>query len=180
MTGERPKSTLRMSLEAPGVCFQDTTFAERAAAAGNFGDCGQYSRPEFEADYNRFSAVFTEDAAEQLRSQGYAVVDGLFGTDWAHAFLDELQWLVGQGLLMQNRTQFQNAKGERMILRKPNIYEVDLHMEGVRRKMPQMDALFHQTRFVQALQAHLPEYGLHTGADGVAIVRLFVRVRACA
>jgi hypothetical protein len=151
--------------------FADATFKERALNSGSFGESGVYSRPNFVADYDRFSEVFSGGVADGVRSQGYAVVDGLFGEDWAHAFRDEMQWLVEKGLLIQNRTQFLNAKGQRMILKKPDIYELDLHMEGVRSKMPQLDGIFHQKQFVCALQKQLPEYGLREGPDGVAIVR---------
>ena len=143
--------------------------AERAASVGNFQDSTSYSQPDFVADYDRFFDIVDDQVAARLRTDGFAVVDGIFGSDWAHAFLDELQWLTKKDLLIENRTQFTNAQGERIIVRKPNIFEVDLHMEIVRTKVPQMDALFRQRHFVRALAAQLPEFGLRDGPNGVTV-----------
>eukprot|EP00904_Undaria_pinnatifida_P010183 jgi/Undpi1/6295/HiC_scaffold_20.g08778.m1 len=56
-----------------------------------------------------------------------------------------------------NETQFSHPNGQRMQFSKPNIFEVDLHDDAIRTRLPEMDALFQQEELVEALAEAFPE-----------------------
>ena len=88
---ERQEKTLgEVERELGGQSSLGEKIAERAASVGNFQDSTSYSQPDFVADYDRFFDIVDDQVAARLRTDGFAVVDGIFGSDWAHAFLDEL------------------------------------------------------------------------------------------
>lgn len=126
---------------------------------------GVYSEP-FERDEARFQQKITRQTCEQLKEQGYVVLDGVFGHGWATALLDEMKWLHAAQHFKPNKTQFAVAGGKVVQFAKPHIYEVDLHDATLRRKVPELDALFHSTALLQVLAAHLPEYELQFSTSG--------------
>eukprot|EP00752_Nemacystus_decipiens_P010511 g9361.t1 len=73
------------------------------------------------------------------------------------ALLQEMQWLHKNGLMKPNETQFSHPNGQRLQFSKPHIFEVDLHDDSIRTRLPEMNALFHQEALVEALAAAFPE-----------------------
>ena len=110
-------------------------------------------------DFGRIAAGISQSVAEQLSSEGFAVVDGLLGEEWAGALLREMQSLVEGGLMREHKFQFAQAQ-----LRKPHIYEADMHdtalRDDPRRRTPEIDAFFRQQPLATALNEHLPELQL--------------------
>lgn len=131
---------------------------------------GEYSLP-FARDHERLQRKITREACEQLAERGYVVIDECFGRGWATALLDEMKWLHANDLFKPNKTQFaltQRAGAAAQVFQfvKPNIFEVDLHDAELRRKVPELDALFHSTALLEALSTHLPDYELQFSTSG--------------
>lgn len=128
---------------------------------------GAYSLP-FSRDYARLQRCITAEACAQLHERGFVVIDDCFGRGWAGAMLDEMKWLHSRSLFKPNRTQFalaQRSSGGQLQhtpfqFVKPHIFEVDLHDADLRRRVPELDALFHSTALLEALATHLPAYEL--------------------
>ncbi|KAJ0406315.1 hypothetical protein ATCC90586_007353 [Pythium insidiosum] len=129
---------------------------------------GQYSEP-FTRDPARLQQKITAQVCAELRENGYVVVDDCFGHGWANALLDEMKWLHANELFAPNKTQFaltQHGTTRAVQFVKPNIYEVDLHDASLRRRVPELDALFHSTALLEALAVHFPDYELQMGTSG--------------
>lgn len=131
---------------------------------------GTYSLP-FTRDDARLRSKITAKACAQLQEQGYVVIDDCFGRGWATALLDEMKWLHEQELFAPNKTQFaltQNNSQQVFQFVKPNIYEVDLHDASIRKRVPELDALFHSTALIEAFKQHMPqdEYDLQMTTSG--------------
>lgn len=110
----------------------------------------------------------TPDVCKQLKSTGYVVLDQFFGIECSSAFLQEMQWLQQNGLMLPNKTQFTLPNGNLKHFTKPHIYEVDLHDETLRKKIPQLDSLFetHAEALIDALE---DEFDLVRGTNGRTI-----------
>ena len=110
-------------------------------------------------DFGHIGAGVSQSVAEQLSSDGFAVVDGLLGKEWAEALLREMQSMVEYGLMREHKFQFAQAQ-----LRKPHIYEADMHdaalRDDPRRRTPEIDAFFRQQPLATALNERLPQLRL--------------------
>lgn len=73
-------------------------------------------------DCSRISLTATH--VEQFEREGYTVVDGFFGSEWAQRLLADARRLAKEGHLLQHRFQFGQALYE-----KPNIFELDFDNE---------------------------------------------------
>ena len=78
-------------------------------------------------DYGRLAAHLTPALCDALLRDGYAVVDGFLGDEWAAALRAELLALAERGGLAPNRTHFAQPGGGHHLFSKPHIYEADLH-----------------------------------------------------
>ncbi|CAB1120253.1 unnamed protein product [Ectocarpus sp. CCAP 1310/34] len=114
-------------------------------------------REPFERCLTRFRDQLIPTRLRDLQRDGRVVIDNFLGRGWALALLQEMRWLHGQGLMRPNETQFSHPNGQRLQFSKPNIFEVDLHDESIRNRLPEMNALFHQEALVEALAAAFPE-----------------------
>ena len=122
-------------------------------------------------DYGRLAAHLTPERCEQLLRDGFLVVDGWWGADWADALASELRALHEAGSLAPNRTCF---AGQTLV--KPNIFEGDLHE-------PAMSCLFSDAlqewgdwfaasgdgEFGRALAERLPSMRLRSDSRGRAV-----------
>ncbi|TMW61301.1 hypothetical protein Poli38472_013764 [Pythium oligandrum] len=130
---------------------------------------GEYALP-FERDYERLRTKITADKCAELKENGYVVIDDCFGRGWASALLQEMQWLNQNEFFKPNKTQFALTQhsGSAQVFQfvKPNIYEVDLHDAGIRRRVPELDALFSSTGMLEVLASHFPEYELKMSTSG--------------
>ena len=104
-----------------------------------------------------------------LESEGYCVIDGFFGLERATAFREEIKWLEREQLMKPNQTQFGLGNGEVLVVRKPHIYEVDLHDDAVRAKVPSLDKLFQEDALVDVLNEKEPQLSLVRGKSGKTI-----------
>ena len=110
-------------------------------------------------DFAQIAAGISRGAADRLAAEGFAVVDGLLGGDWATALLREMESLVDGGLMREHKFQFAQAQ-----LRKPHIYEADMHdaalRDDPRRRTPEIDAFFQRQPLAEALNQRLPQLQL--------------------
>ena len=110
-------------------------------------------------DFGRIAAGITPGVAAELFTEGFVVVDGLLGEDWAAALLREMRGMVEGGLMREHRFQFAQAQ-----LRKPHIYEADMHdtalRDDPRRRTPEIDEFFQRQPLATALNEHLPQLQL--------------------
>lgn len=110
-------------------------------------------------DFARIAAGISHSVADQLAAEGFAVVDGLLGEDWASALLREMQSLVDSGLMREHKFQFAQAQ-----LRKPHIYEADMHdtalRDDPRRRTPEIDTFFQRQPLANTLNERLPQLRL--------------------
>jgi Rps23 Pro-64 3,4-dihydroxylase Tpa1-like proline 4-hydroxylase len=123
----------------------------------------------FERDYDRFEILLTEKHCEELKQKGFVVIDNFFGHGWASAMLEEMQWLNENNLFKPNKTQFtltQSNTQKNYQFVKPNIYEVDLHDNDLRRKVPELDSLFHSQDLINVLSKYMPELDLNMSTSG--------------
>lgn len=134
---------------------------------------GTYSEP-FTRDYSRFQSKITKRTCAALQEKGYVVLDDCFGHGWANALLDEMKWLHAQSHFKPNKTQFaltqtkSSTSSAPQVFQfvKPNIFEVDLHDAVLRKKVPELDALFHSTALLQIFSEYMPEYDLQFSTSG--------------
>eukprot|EP00656_Telonema_subtile_P037091 TRINITY_DN4119_c0_g1_i2.p1 TRINITY_DN4119_c0_g1~~TRINITY_DN4119_c0_g1_i2.p1 ORF type:complete len:417 (-),score=89.01 TRINITY_DN4119_c0_g1_i2:67-1185(-) len=124
---------------------------------------GPYPLP-FSRDFSLWSRCLTSEACATLDNQGYVVVDGALGEGYAHALQTELAWLVQCGLIAPNKTQFMTADGPKQFS-KPSIYEVDLHNDEIRNRVPEFNALWKSEELSRALAAQLPGLQLAHGTN---------------
>lgn len=129
-------------------------------------------------DFGCFAQAITKDVAGKLQTDGYAVVDNIFGADWSNALRNEMKWLSTADLLQPNETQFTTKDLDGNLLpqrfTKPNIYELDLHAESARKLVPEFDQLFerfsvHHAELVHALHQYCPELELDPRASATTI-----------
>jgi len=99
--------------------------------------------------------------AQSLREHGYAVIDGFWGEQWSEGYRREMRHLLDHNLMLPNKTQFLDARGQPIQCTKPNIFELDLHNEEVRRLLPVFGELFGSSALVE---------GLNDAVDGLALV----------
>ena len=111
-------------------------------------------------DHGRIRTVLTAEAAAQLWTDGWCVLDGLLGRDWAMALRSEIASLAEGGLMREHRFQFAQAQ-----FRKPHIYEVDMHDAALRVRAPDFDALFRENPVAEVLNGHQPQLQLTPGCD---------------
>ena len=125
---------------------------------------GPYPRP-FTRDFDAWSRAVTPARIDELRRDGFTVVDDFLGgggadgddgTDagsspspsnngdaWALALREEIEWLSSKdGVMRPNRTHFANPKGERFLFAKPGIAEADMHDDSVAALVPELRAFF--------------------------------------
>eukprot|EP00040_Diaphanoeca_grandis_P031222 m.186404 g.186404 ORF g.186404 m.186404 type:complete len:438 (-) comp32267_c0_seq1:216-1529(-) len=129
-------------------------------------------------DYSCFQTAITESVCASFTQNGFVVVDSVFGDDWAGAFRSEMGWLARNNLLQPNETQFasRNIDGTLLPQRfvKPHIYELDLHVESMRKLVPEFNSLFERlvsrtSELVTALHKHMPELKLNPHTNGMTI-----------
>ena len=111
----------------------------------------------------------TDAKMRSLDSEGYCVIDGFFGLERATKFREEIQWLEREKLMKPNQTQFGLGNGETLVVRKPHIFEVDLHDDEVRAKVPSLDQLFQEEALVEVLNEKDPALCLVKGKSGKTI-----------
>lgn len=80
-------------------------------------------------DHGRLAAHLTPERCEALLRDGYLIVDGWWGAEWADALAAELADLHAAGSLAPNRTMFAGR-----LLTKPGIWEGDLHVASLAEK----------------------------------------------
>ena len=115
----------------------------------------------YERDSSRFATAITSAHAEHLQTHGFAVVDEFLGLGWASAILTEMQWLQSRGLMLPNQIRVLDPEGCPFNVTKPNIYEVDLHLEEIRQKVPEINELFWETHtLAKHLNSLLPRLQL--------------------
>jgi hypothetical protein len=110
------------------------------------------------------------DQCEKLNENGYVIMDGVFGNETCQNYLNEMKFLMENGFVKPNKTQFATPDGKVALFTKPNIFELDLHDECIRNTMlPQFNQLFRQEELVQVLDEKLPHLSLVRGLNGKTI-----------
>jgi len=118
-----------------------------------------------------FSRSITTSACEQLEQQGYVIIDRMFGSQQSQLFLEEMNFLMDNGFVKPNKTQFATPEGAVALFTKPNIYELDLHDVNIRKMLTEFNELFDRggDDLVSALNHHLPCLQLVSGPNGKTI-----------
>eukprot|EP00729_Bicosta_minor_P020180 gene20180-16799_t len=128
-------------------------------------------------------AAFTAAKAKEFESQGYTVIDGLFGDSWASAFRSEIQWLAKHQVLRPNETQFTDTKAtttggsssssaastpaaRQLRHTKPHIHELDLHHAVARKLVPEFNALFERFWLAKGTKAVTVKLQYNDGGGG--------------
>ena len=94
----------------------------------------------------------------------------MFGTEMSQCFLDEMNFLMDNGFVKPNKTQFATVEGTVALFTKPNIFELDLHDANIRSMLTEFDVLFRQDDLVRTLNQYLPpQQQLATGVNGKTI-----------
>jgi len=124
---------------------------------------GPYPLP-FERDHTVFERSITADVCKTLDEKSYVVIDNALGEQFCGALRAELQWLAAQNLMQKNQTQFTTPDGPKQFS-KPGIFEMDLHHEEVRQRVPEFDALWSSEHLSRTLNAALPELNLGHGVS---------------
>lgn len=101
--------------------------------------------------------------------QGFVVVDNACGLAWATALRGEMEWLMENGHMLPNKTQFNTAEGPKQFS-KPHIFEVDLHDPVVPwPRLPEFKALREACPIAKAFQRRKPGFHIKQGIDGTAL-----------
>jgi hypothetical protein len=116
-----------------------------------------------------FKSRITQEKCETLEREGFVIIDDIFSDELANEYLNEMKFLMENSLMLPNKTQFATADGKVSLFTKPNIFELDLHHEHIRKMLPHFDELFCQTELVKTLDLHLPQLSLVTGTQGTTI-----------
>ena len=117
----------------------------------------------------RFRTHFTAGSlSETFQTQGYAVMDGLFGGEWCANIRAEIAELHGRGLLQNSQNMLAAVKKQAddadaagfqgYVLNKPNIYERSLVVDGEVTDEPVLHSLKHLKEFYSV---HIPELTQH-------------------
>jgi hypothetical protein len=124
-----------------------------------------------------------EEAAEEeaalsslLSSQGYAIVDGLWGGNIASAFRDEISTLYTEGHMDRNSVAFliggggggggEGGGGKSVQLDKPHVYEADLHDGMKRQHVRLLRSVFEAAGcLASAINAVVPQAELDEGKE---------------
>lgn len=106
----------------------------------------------------------TYEKCQEIHSNGYCIIDNFLNDAHTSALLQELKWLSKQNNIMKsNKTQFNETKTlgitKNIQYAKPGIYEVDLHDLETRKLIPEMNALFHDSKngLITAIQENLDD-----------------------
>lgn len=92
-------------------------------------------------------------ASASLLRQGYAVVDNVLEDTHANELFKEMILLESSNEFEPNRVQFTvPGMSEPIIAKKPGVFEIDLHNEKKRQRVPYFSALFNGNAFATALQ----------------------------
>uniref|UniRef100_A0A6B2LA22 Prolyl 4-hydroxylase alpha subunit domain-containing protein n=1 Tax=Arcella intermedia TaxID=1963864 RepID=A0A6B2LA22_9EUKA len=66
----------------------------------------------------------------QLSTEGYAVIDNAFGSDWCEIIREEMDTLAQSDLFSPSKNKLSSTTGDGHILTKHGIYELDMIFEG--------------------------------------------------
>jgi hypothetical protein len=117
------------------------------------------------------ASAVTGEVCGQLRSRGFCIVDGALGEGASDRLRDEALALAAlDGGFAPHMFQFGGSR-ERMMFRKPHIYEADLHDTRLHQlaSLCSFRELFESCAFAKAFDAHMPELGLSLTTSGTTI-----------
>lgn len=77
-----------------------------------------------------FEDFFNASNVGALIRDGYTVIEPFFNEEFAHSLLVEMKDLATRDKMKPNRTHFA-TQTQTLLFSKPNIYEIDLHEEGI-------------------------------------------------
>ena len=79
----------------------------------------------FRLPMDRFQTVISPAVCQSLQSQGYVVIDNVFGPAWSDQLKQELKQLKGHGKMHLNSTHLIKQGGTEL-LEKQHVYEAEL------------------------------------------------------
>jgi len=91
-------------------------------------------------------------------------VDNFLGKQLSSNLRREISKLAKEGMMLKNEVQFGSNR-----YTKPNIFEVDLHDEKLRKRCPHFKTLFEKREIVKQLAERLPELELRDDYNAVTI-----------
>lgn len=126
--------------------------------------CGESQIPGDLSEVEVTAIALADEQIAALRDDGYVVVDGFLAPALARQLRAEAAALAASKGLPEHKWVFGKAT-----LRKPNIYEADLHDASTHDSLPSFAELYFDDTLVATLDKQLPEMNLVRGPAGKSL-----------
>jgi hypothetical protein len=113
---------------------------------------------------SQYMTKITSEACNHLASNGWAVIDGVFGAEAATALRSEIEALRSMGRMHSNSTHLVSNDGTRTLVPKPGIVEAELSLREIQALVPLCAAIQADTTLQTLLGVHLPQLRLESQA----------------